>query len=246
MRKKVLPDLANVAILIQIAALLAGCDKTNTTGSVDNDAVLAGNLVGKWKSGNDWKIQFNSDGTFADTIINRSFPDTTKVLFTEVFAGKYSIQNSVLSYYEYHHQRLPDSMEFGGSYEWLNNLEIQVNGDILSCTPVSILSPALANNVTLDGTWNELVWAHTHLGFPTPGVYDGWFRLTYTFNKDSLSYTQTFGYADSAGGITTKAGYTYTPPTLTLSSVFRYRVEFKNGKMYWYSPPPSSVLYRIR
>ena len=215
--------------------------------NINPDETLSQSVIGSWKAMNPWggssgsaswyRIDFRTDGTFADTIFNAFNWFQSSDTLTIISSGNYSIQNQVVEYsnVSFSYKTVsgkPQSFIISKLPNFLS-----ITGDSLEMTDVNVLTPVDSTTNQLIGSWKFIFWNYISSSISFNPTYSGRREVIHIFGKDS-SYTQIWKYLDRSDyGQSWKGNYYYNPPLLRTNAggaVDNIRVEFHSSKMYWF------------
>lgn len=201
-----------------ILLITIGCeDNSSNLGTIkSDDEVFMESMIGLWSNGTVYKIQFNSNNTFADS----SFSDSLNVYSS----GKYEVLNGVIYFSEFkysYYSKYKDSIGRGFN-RFAYPLTAFIQNDSLNIIPSEILVRLDSNNtVGIIGKWRSDYYRYSVMFSKSTPRYSGYARTDYEFKSDLSTYIERlYNNIDSVNIIIQDVIgiYQYNPPTLNIES----------------------------
>ena len=233
--------------LIVLFLCMTGCK--NTTNPVSSsDQLLTSDLIGKWNKPG-YTITFNTDFTFADsTLFTTAFDSTKTQIDTIKRIGKYYVQDGFLFFTDFQITYVGSS-SLGISFTSTED-EITIVGNKLRLKYAQVLSPAGNSGGQLYGSWKREGWYCGYVAQDSVKLNNGKFEQNFLFPPDSSKCSYHFTYLTGRLSPREYSGmpeFTYRDSIINIPTlgVYNSSVQFKSGKMLWYSDYPMSELTKV-
>lgn len=228
-------------IIIFLLILLGGCKKdsqpTQSQSNLTVDDLLKSKIIGQWKCGSAWGYTFNADSTFIAVYSNPSSSTPDTVIYKDIYIakGKYSINNSIMTFSQmelvYADTTFLLPFVYMTYYIYYPH-KVEFKNENLVLNLMDILSPVDKDGKILQGKWETENWIVQIERRPTSKAFFGKIKKEYYFNTDSMKYTLklTNNY-DSPYQVQNDSGtFIYTADRLSFSTHITIP-EFVNEKL---------------
>lgn len=227
-------SLISFLCVFSLFILLNGC--SDVVNSPTEEQLIAENITGRWVNENVEILTLKNNGIFIDTTLTQ-FVDSPGVFIPNyVINGKYSIKNNILYFYDVvlQYAKAASSeyiISFGVT---INPRRISISGNELNLQFLQILNPLENNYPYLSGKWESITWMAVFDRFMQPQFIGGEKREAFDFIHDSLkvNYSSEYLFTTSILGYSCAYDYSFEDNYLQFPNV-KYKVEFKDNKMYW-------------
>ncbi len=229
-------------LILSIISFVSCSENSVTEPTVQNDDFLKKEIIGTWGV-NGYRITYFTDGSFIDSSTFKNV-ETQLWKADEIKKGKYRIENGIIYHYDLEIVYFAENISVP-IYEGYTGSEINISNNILTSTPVDILTPN-EKAEDISGYWTTKKWLTT---YNSETSYEGYLECTYQMDKSNSTYFHQIIFLNDSNIKTINYNdlYDYKPPYLKLviSTVPRtLTVEFKDGLMYWYNYKEKTNLYK--
>lgn len=215
------------------------CQKDNSPILINDDTNIERQLIGKWKAGNIYKLEFKENNIFIDSTFtdwNSNGYELLKVVF-----GTYHIMDEILYFNDTQYTFIDTSkVPYTIYISYFRPQKVTFNNDDLLLRFVEVLNPVGHDGIELYGQWEYKWRANICDKTSLLGFSEGSIKFSFVFPRDSsfCSYSLEYLFDAPLAGDSAKRGFIYNYPSLQISGIWPAVVEFKNKRMYWHYEVP--------